>query len=67
MPPWIVRARVVDVNTSEKDEFLDVIQADTQKLAKGIAIAYIADQGYEVEEWIIVADLENLRNVVRNI
>lgn len=64
---FVIRC-VVEHATEDLDaEFMDIVQAYNQEEAKDFLAGYMADRGFIVKRWLMVGDINRLRDLARNL
>lgn len=64
---FVIRCTVEDANQELKSDFMDTVQAYNQEDAKDFVVGWMAERGFIVKKWIMVGDIDKLRNLVRKL
>lgn len=64
---FVVRCVVEHASEDLDVEFMDIVQAYNQEEAKDYLAGYMADKGFIVKKWLMVGDINRLRDIARNL
>lgn len=64
---FVVRCVLAHANEDLDIEFMDMVQGYNQEDAKDFVTGWMADKGFIVKKWLMVGNIDRLRDLARNL
>lgn len=64
---FVIRCVVEHASQDLDVEFMDIVQGYNQEDAKDFLSGWMADRGFMVKKWLMVGDIDRLRDLARNL